>query len=108
MSMRRSRAAEPAAREARLTIMAGGVEAAFARAHPILAVLGSRITRVGDVGAGQVAKAADRVIVALTIGAVAEALAAGQARRGRSGPGSRGDPRRRCRSAHSANCMASA
>jgi 3-hydroxyisobutyrate dehydrogenase-like beta-hydroxyacid dehydrogenase len=37
-------------------------------------VLGSRITHVGAVGAGQVAKAANQIIVALTIGAVAEAL----------------------------------
>jgi 3-hydroxyisobutyrate dehydrogenase-like beta-hydroxyacid dehydrogenase len=57
-----------------LTIMAGGAEAAVARALPILEVLGSRVTHVGDVGAGQVAKAANQVIVGLTIGAVAEAL----------------------------------
>ncbi len=65
---------EPAARDARLTIMAGGSEAALVRARPLLEVLGSRITHVGDVGAGQVAKAANQIIVALTIGAVAEAL----------------------------------
>ena len=65
---------EPAAREARLTIMAGGSEEALERARPILAILGSRITHVGGVGAGQVAKAANQIIVALTIGAVAEAL----------------------------------
>jgi 3-hydroxyisobutyrate dehydrogenase-like beta-hydroxyacid dehydrogenase len=65
---------EPAAREARLTIMAGGSEGALARARPILERLGTRITQVGEVGAGQVAKAANQIIVALTIGAVAEAL----------------------------------
>jgi 3-hydroxyisobutyrate dehydrogenase-like beta-hydroxyacid dehydrogenase len=65
---------EPAAREARLTVMAGGSDAALARARPVLERLGARITHVGDVGAGQVAKAANQVIVALTIGAVAEAL----------------------------------
>lgn len=57
-----------------LTIMAGGNEAAFARALPVLQVLGQKITHVGDVGAGQVAKAANQVIVGLNIGAVAEAL----------------------------------
>ena len=57
-----------------LSIMAGGSDAAFARAEPLFRVLGERITHVGDVGAGQVAKAANQVIVALTIGAVAEAL----------------------------------
>lgn len=58
-----------------LTIMAGGDEDAFARAQPVLAVLGERITHVGPVGTGQVAKAANQVIVGLNIGAVAEALA---------------------------------
>lgn len=57
-----------------LTIMAGGTDAAFARALPILEVLGQKITHVGAVGAGQVAKAANQVIVGLNIGAIAEAL----------------------------------
>lgn len=58
-----------------LTIMAGGSEQAFARALPVLSVLGQRITHVGPIGTGQVAKAANQVIVGLNIGAVAEALA---------------------------------
>lgn len=58
-----------------LTIMAGGSDAAFAQAQPILSVLGERITHVGPIGTGQVAKAANQVIVGLNIGAVAEALA---------------------------------
>lgn len=62
------------AREASLTIMAGGTQAAMARARPILDVLGSRVTHIGEAGAGQVAKAANQIIVGLTIGAVAEAL----------------------------------
>lgn len=57
-----------------LTIMAGGEASAFNRVKPILDALGARVTHVGDVGAGQVAKAANQVIVGLTIGAVAEAL----------------------------------
>ncbi len=40
----------------------------------MLAALGAKITHVGNVGAGQIAKAANQVIVGLTIGAVAEAL----------------------------------
>ncbi len=62
------------AQQAALTIMAGGSEAVFARAKPVFATLGRHVTRVGDVGAGQVAKAANQIIVGLTIGAVAEAL----------------------------------
>jgi len=57
-----------------LIIMAGGDDAAMDRARPIFEVLGSRVTHVGGVGAGQVAKAANQVIVGLNIGAVAEAL----------------------------------
>ena len=44
-------------------------------ARPRFAVLGSRLTHVGSTGAGQVAKAANQVIVGLNIGAVAEAFA---------------------------------
>lgn len=62
-----------------LTIMAGGTDAAFARALPVLNVLGAKITHVGPTGAGQVAKAANQVIVGLNIGAVAEALSLAQA-----------------------------
>ncbi|MET0085803.1 MAG: NAD(P)-dependent oxidoreductase [Sedimenticola sp.] len=60
---------------ASLTIMAGGTPEAMERARPLFDVLGSSFTHVGDVGAGQVAKAANQVIVGLNIGAVAEALA---------------------------------
>ena len=62
-----------------LTIMAGGSEQAFKMALPVLQVMGARITHVGSVGAGQVAKAANQVIVGLSIGAVAEALALAKA-----------------------------
>jgi 3-hydroxyisobutyrate dehydrogenase-like beta-hydroxyacid dehydrogenase len=61
--------------EGSLTIMAGGTDAAIARARPVFDVLGSTFTHVGETGAGQVAKAANQVIVGLNIGAVAEALA---------------------------------
>jgi len=62
------------AEAATLSIMAGGLDIAVARAMPLFEALGKNITHVGDVGAGQVAKAANQVIVGLTIGAVAEAL----------------------------------
>ena len=62
------------AESGRLAIMAGGSDADLARAMPLLEVLGETITHVGAVGAGQVAKAANQVIVGLNIGAVAEAL----------------------------------
>jgi 2-hydroxy-3-oxopropionate reductase len=65
---------EPAAREGGLSIMAGGGEGAVERARPIFEVLGRATTHIGPPGAGQVAKAANQVVVALTIQAVAEAL----------------------------------
>jgi len=57
-----------------LVIMVGGSERDVARAMPLFEVLGDTVTHVGEVGAGQVAKAANQVIVGLNIGAVAEAL----------------------------------
>jgi 2-hydroxy-3-oxopropionate reductase len=62
------------AKAATLTIMVGGTEAAFARALPLFEKLGTTITLIGGVGAGQTAKVANQIIVALTIEAVAEAL----------------------------------
>jgi 2-hydroxy-3-oxopropionate reductase len=62
------------ARDAALSIMVGGSGAALARARPILEVLGKTITHVGGPGAGQVCKACNQVVVALTIEAVGEAL----------------------------------
>jgi 2-hydroxy-3-oxopropionate reductase len=65
---------EPAARSGDLSIMAGGSESALERAKPIFDVLGKSTTHIGSAGAGQVAKAANQVVVALTIQAVAESL----------------------------------
>lgn len=67
-----------AAEDGSLTIMAGASDVDFARAEPIFRVLGRRITHVGAVGAGQVAKTANQMIVGMTIGAVAEALTLGK------------------------------
>lgn len=61
------------ARQASLAIMAGGTADDFARAKPIFAKLG-RATLVGPAGSGALAKLCNQAIVAITIGAVAEAL----------------------------------
>ena len=66
---------EAGARDGKLTIMAGGTPSSIERARPIFDVLGSSFTHIGDVGTGQIAKAANQIIVGLNIGAVAEALA---------------------------------
>lgn len=62
------------ARDATLTIMVGASESVFNEVKPLLALMGSTITLVGDVGSGQICKIANQIIVALTIEAVAEAL----------------------------------
>ncbi len=64
---------ERGARDASLAIMAGGDETVITGARPLLETMG-RVTRVGPVGSGQLAKLANQIIVGITIGAVAEAL----------------------------------
>jgi 2-hydroxy-3-oxopropionate reductase len=66
---------EVGAKQATLTIMVGGPEAAFARAKPLFDVMGKNITHVGAAnGDGQTCKVANQIIVALNIQAVSEAL----------------------------------
>jgi 2-hydroxy-3-oxopropionate reductase len=60
-----------------LSIMVGGGEEAFERALPLFEVMGETVTHVGPVGTGQVVKAANQIVVALTIEAVSEALVLG-------------------------------
>jgi 3-hydroxyisobutyrate dehydrogenase len=62
-----------------LSIMLGGDEAVLERVRPLLEVLGSTITRVGEVGSGQVTKAINQVIIAGVYAAVAEGMAIGLA-----------------------------
>lgn len=57
-----------------LTIMAGGDADAFARVLPLLEAMGRSITRIGDAGAGQVAKACNQILTGVGVAAVAEAL----------------------------------
>ena len=65
---------EVGAIEGSLSIMVGGKKEIFDRVLPVLQKMGKNINYVGDHGAGQVAKASNQIIVALTIEAVAEAL----------------------------------
>ncbi|MBC9178531.1 NAD(P)-dependent oxidoreductase [Pseudoroseomonas ludipueritiae] len=62
-----------------LSIMAGGTEAGFAAAQPILAALGTTVRHVGPPGAGQTVKACNQLICALNLQAICEALALGRA-----------------------------
>jgi 2-hydroxy-3-oxopropionate reductase len=65
---------EVGAKAASLTIMVGGPEPVFNEVKPLFELMGKNITLVGDNGAGQTAKVANQIIVALNIEAVAEAL----------------------------------
>jgi 2-hydroxy-3-oxopropionate reductase len=66
-----------AAKAGTLSIMVGGAGDAFDRARDLLAALGATVIHVGPPGAGQVVKACNQVVVALTIEAVSEALVLG-------------------------------
>lgn len=65
---------EPKAVDGTLAIMVGGDLAAFEVAKPILEVMGSSVTHVGPIGAGNVTKLANQMIVALNIAALSEAM----------------------------------
>lgn len=65
---------EPKAIEGTLAIMAGGKPEVFERVLPILQKLGSSVTLTGPVGAGNVTKLANQIMVAANIAAMGEAL----------------------------------
>ncbi|MFZ2095204.1 MAG: NAD(P)-binding domain-containing protein [Anaerolineales bacterium] len=62
------------AREGTLAIMVGGPASALEVVHPIFAAMGKTITHVGDIGAGQIAKAANQIMVAAQMVAMGELL----------------------------------
>lgn len=65
------------AQQGTLSIMVGGSSEDFEQAKPLFEVLGKTIVHVGGTGAGQVVKACNQIVVALTIEAVSEALVLG-------------------------------
>jgi 2-hydroxy-3-oxopropionate reductase len=62
------------ARNATLTIMVGGEAEALEKVMPVFRAMGRTITHVGDAGAGQVAKAANQIMVAAQMVAMGELL----------------------------------
>jgi len=62
------------ARNATLTVMVGGPEEALERALPVLQAMGKNITHIGGPGTGQIAKAANQIMVAAQMVAMAELL----------------------------------
>ncbi len=65
---------EPGAIAGTLTIMVGGAPEACARVQPLFEAMGKSITRIGEAGAGQVAKACNQIITGVGVASVAEAL----------------------------------
>jgi|Tabmets5t2r1_1033131.scaffolds.fasta_scaffold03920_4 2-hydroxy-3-oxopropionate reductase len=65
---------EVGAEQATLSIMVGGDRAAFARVRPLLEAMGTTVDHLGPLGAGQLAKACNQVVVAATLTALSEAL----------------------------------
>lgn len=62
------------AREGTLAIMVGGPAEALEKVRPVLQAEGRTITHVGDSGAGQIAKAANQIMVAAQMVAMGELL----------------------------------
>lgn len=65
---------EPKAVEGALAVMVGGAQADFDLCLPVFKAMAASVVRVGEVGAGNVAKLANQIMVALNISAMSEAL----------------------------------
>ncbi|MBN2387090.1 MAG: NAD-binding protein [Anaerolineales bacterium] len=62
------------ARNASLAIMVGGPEEAFTKVMPVFEAMGKTITHIGEIGAGQIAKAANQIMTGAQMVALAELL----------------------------------
>jgi 3-hydroxyisobutyrate dehydrogenase-like beta-hydroxyacid dehydrogenase len=67
------------ARAGTLAVMAGGGRSDFEIAEPILQSLGHKVTHVGELGMGQLAKACNQIVGFITTAAIAEGLGCAQA-----------------------------
>ncbi|MBA0035617.1 2-hydroxy-3-oxopropionate reductase [Pantoea sp. BIGb0393] len=65
---------EPKAIEGTLSVMVGGDKAVFDQCYDIMKAMAGSVVHTGDIGAGNVTKLANQVIVALNIAAMSEAL----------------------------------
>jgi 2-hydroxy-3-oxopropionate reductase len=65
---------QPKAIDGTLSVMVGGPQPVFERCAPVLKAMAASVVRTGEVGAGNVTKLANQVIVALNIAAMSEAL----------------------------------
>lgn len=65
---------EPKAIEGTLSVMVGGKKEVFEKSYPILKAMAASVVHTGSIGAGNVTKLANQIIVALNIAAMSEAL----------------------------------
>ena len=65
---------EPGAIAGTLAIMVGGKQSVFDDCEPLLQVMGGNVVLTGDIGAGNITKLANQIIVAANIEALSEAL----------------------------------
>ena len=65
---------EPKAIDGTLSVMVGGKKETFDKYLPLLKAMAASVTYVGELGAGNIAKLANQIVVACNIAAVAEAL----------------------------------
>lgn len=66
------------AENGKLTVMCGGDDAAYARAEPLMACYGARVTLMGASGAGQLTKMVNQICIAGLVQGLSEALNFGQ------------------------------
>ena len=66
------------AENGKLTVMCGGDASAFARAEPLMACYGAKVTHMGDAGAGQLTKMVNQICIAGLVQGLSEALNFGQ------------------------------
>jgi 2-hydroxy-3-oxopropionate reductase len=65
---------QPKAIDGTLSVMVGGSQEVFERCFPVMKAMAGSVVRTGDIGAGNITKLANQVIVALNIAAMSEAL----------------------------------
>ncbi len=70
---------EAGAKKGTLSVMCGGTQGAFDKASPVMAAYSARMTRIGDSGAGQLAKSVNQICIAGLLQGLSEGLAFAQA-----------------------------
>lgn len=65
---------EPKAIDGTISVMVGGKQEVFDKCYPVLNAMAGSVVRTGEIGAGNITKLANQIIVALNIAAVSEAL----------------------------------